>query len=479
MKKVFIFLITILSIIIPNMVVNADTASFYEGEYINNFYVNRVKGGIIHYNKMRVYRRNGDNMFSYCIEPFIGTNPESIYESSLTTDILSNEQMKRIKDIIHFGYGYQNHSGIEWYALTQLMVWKEADPSNDFYFTDYLNGNRISILGQEMNEINNLINSYYTLPSISNMNVDIVEDKSIVLTDTNNVLSNYTSNNDYIHVSNNNLVIDGLKEGVYNIELVRNDNSNSNIPLFYNSSNSQNMVIVGGLEPIKVNLTINVKKTGIEITKIDSDTNSIKPSGEAKLVGAKYEIMDSNKNTIKELTIDENNKCSITNLEYGKYYIKELIPGEGYTLDKNIYEIEITKDSPIQSISLKNKVIEKEIEIHKYYGDDNNFNDEGGISFELYDSNDNLIDTIITDEFGKAKITLPYGKYLFKQKNTTTGYTNVDDFLIDVVNNNKETKELYDYKIKVPNTYSEASFNPFYFFIIIIGILYGKKILLV
>lgn len=479
MKKIFIFLITILSITINNfMIVNADTASFYEGEYINNFYVNRVKGGIIHYNQMRVYRRAGDNMFSYCIEPFIGTNPQSIYESNITTDILSTEQMKRIKDIIHFGYGYGNHTNIEWYALTQLMVWKEADPNNDFYFTDYLNGNRISILDQEMNEINNLITSYYTLPSINNMNLNIVEDKSITLTDTNNVLSNYISNSSFAHISNNSLVIDKLKEGTYNIELIRNDNSNSNIPLFYNSSNSQNMVIVGSLEPIRVSLTINVNKTSIEITKIDSNTNSIKPSGNAKLIGAKYKIMDSNMNTISDIIIDENNKGIIENIDYGKYYIQETMPGEGYELDNSLYEVEINKDTPTKKISLKNKVIEKEIEIHKNYGEDNNFSDEKDISFEIYDNHNNLIDIITTNENGKAKIILPYGKYTFKQKNTTNGYTNVDDFIIDVKTNKKETKELYDYKIKVPNTYSESSFNPFSFFIVIIGFLYAKKILL-
>lgn len=474
MKKVFIFLITILSVIMPSMVVNADTASFYEGEYIN-FYVNRVKGGIIHYNRMRVYRRNGDNMFSYCIEPFVGTNPSSIYESNITTSTLSNDQMKRIKDIIHFGYGYGNHSSMDWYALTQLMVWKEADPNNDFYFTDYLNGNRINILNQEMNEINSLINSYYTLPSFSNMNVDIVEDQSITLNDTSNVLSNYISNSNFVHISNNNLIIDGLKEGVYNIELLRNDNSNSNIPLFYNSSDSQNMVIVGGLEAIKVNLTINVKKTGIEITKMDTDTNSIEPSGNAELIGAVYELMDSNKNTINEMVIGDDNKSYINNIEYGKYFIREKKPGKGYTLDENLYEINIDKNTPIIELSLNNKVIEKEIEIHKFYGENNNYLGEKGISFELFDDSDNLIDTITTDDNGVARIVLPYGKYKFKQINTTDGYNCVDDFIIDVISNEKEIKELYDYKIKVPYTYSEGSLNIFGILIIIIELLYGKK----
>ena len=383
--------------------------------------------------------------------------------------------MKRIKDIIHFGYGYNNHSSIEWYALTQLMVWQVADPSNDFYFTDHLNGNRISRLENEMNEINSLIDNYYTLPSINNENIDVVEDESITLTDTNNILSSYISNSSFAHINGNSLIIEGLKEGIYTVDLIRNDNSNSNVPLFYNSSDSQNMVIVGGLDQLKVNLTINVKKTSIEITKVDSNTNSIKPSGDAKLIGAKYELMDSNQEVIEELTIGEDNTAYITNIKYGKYYIKEIMPGIGYTLDENIYEVDITNETPIKELILKNKVIEKEIEIHKQYGEDTNFNNENNVSFEVYDNHDNLIDTITTDESGIAKITLPYGKYIFKQKNTTDGYTSVDDFSIDVINDEKETKELYDYKIKVPNTYSESSSNIFVILLLFIEFAYVKK----
>ena len=476
MKKALIFLITIISTLTSSIIgVNAEKASFYEGEYINGFYVNRVKGGIIHYNQMRVYRRSGDNMFSYCIEPFIGINNNSIYESSQTSNILSNEQMKKIKDIIHFGYGYPNHSSIEWYALTQLMVWEVADPSNDFYFTNYLNGNRISKLDNERNEIYNLINSYYKLPSMADTNIDVVEDKEITIADTNNVLNNYISNSSFAHIVGNNLVIDGLKEGKYVVELIKEDNSNSNIPLFYNSNNSQDMIIVGKLDQIKVNLTIDVKRTSIEITKIDSDTNSIKPSGSAKLVGAKYELMDSNKNKINELIIDKNNKAYIKNINYGTYYLKEITSGEGYNLDNNTYKIEITKDIPNKHLSLKNKVIEKEIEIHKKYGQDNYFDNEKDIDFELYDNNNKLIDTYTTDENGKIKLTLPYGKYIFRQKNTTDGYTKVNDFTINVETDDKELKELYDYKIKVPNTYSESSLNILEIIIIIIGTIYAKK----
>lgn len=478
MKKILVFLITILGIsVIDTINVNAQSTSFYEGEYIDDVYVNKAKGGIIYYQKARFFRRNGDNKFSYCIEPFTMFDENSAYEPSLTANNLSTEQMNRIKEIIHFGYGYKNHTHADWYALTQFMVWQESDHSGDYYFTDSLNGNRISKFEDAMNEINYLINNYHTLPSFSNNTLNLVEDESITITDNNNVLSKYTSNNSNAKIVGNNLVITNLKEGTHKIELTRTDIGDDDIPLFYNSSTSQNMVTVGKLEPIKTYLTINVNRTKIEILKIDSNTNSIKPTGSAELIGAKYQILDKNMEVLKELTIDKDNKAYVTNLKYGKYYIKEIKPGKGYTLDDKFYEIEISENSPIKEITLKNKVIEKEIEIDKKYGEDNNFSGEKGISFDIYDSNKKLVDTITTNDNGKAKITLPYGTYLVKQRNTTDGYTSIDDFKIEVKDTKKEKKELYDYKIKVPNTYHESSSNISIILLLLVELLHVKKII--
>ena len=490
MKKIMIFLMTILGInILSTMNVSAQEYTFYEGEYIDGIYMNKEKGGTIYYQKARFFRRSSDNQFSYCIEPFSFFTDGSIYNESINADNLSNEQMKRIKDIVHFGYGYKNHTDPSWYAVTQFMLWQVSDPTGNYYFTDSLNGNRISRFDSEINEINSLINDYYNIPSINNTTIDLNEGESFTLTETNNVLSKYTSTNDFVHIDGNNLKIDSLKEGNYNVKLVRNDNYNGHIPLFYNSSTSQNMAMVGDLDEIGINININVVKTEIELTKIDSDNNNTIPKGEANLIGAKYQLFDSLKNKIDTLTIGNNNKAIYENLKYGRYYIKEIEAGEGYNIDDNFYTIEISKDTPKVKLNLKNKVIEKEIELHKLYGEDNNFNNEKNISFDIFDSKDKLVSTITTDDNGIAKIILPYGKYTFKQLNSTDGYTSIDDFEVKVVENGSEYKELYDYLIKkdkkktydyivkVPNTYNRNSNNNYIVFILltITGLIYVKK----
>lgn len=405
-----------------------------------------------YYQKARFFRRTGDNQAAYCLEPFTMFQ-NSNYTSTITPRNLSNEQMERIKRIVYYGYGYGNHWDGKWYAVTQLMIWQTAEPSGDYYFTDTLNGNRVNYFDQEINEINTLISNSYIKPSIINKDYYLIKSKNEILKDTNNVLNNYTSTNNNIKISDNSLIIDNIDEGDYNITLIKN-NTNHNKPiLFYQAENSQNLINVGDIDKEEVQLNIHILKTKISITKIDKDTNSIEVSGNASLDGAKYKLMDSNKNEIQILEI-KNNVAEIENLPFGKYYLQEIEPGTGYTLDETIYEITIDKDNTTKDLILKNKVIEKEITIEKQYGEGTIFKGEKNIEFEIYDSNGTLIKTIKTNDEGIAKITLPYGKYKIIQKNTTDGYTKVSPFDITIENQENETITLKDYKIQVPNTHT-------------------------
>ncbi len=404
-----------------------------------------------YYQKARFFRRTGDNQTAYCLEPFTMFQ-NSNYTSTITPRNLSQEQMDRIKRIIYFGYGYGNHWDGKWYAITQLMIWQTAQPDGDYYFTDKLNGNRVNYYDQEINEINSLISNSYIKPSIINKDYYFIKGKNGILKDTNNVLNNYKTTNNNIKISNNSLIINNIDEGDYKITLIK-DNKKHNKPiLFYQAENSQNLINVGDIESEQVSLNIHILKTKISITKIDKDTNSITVSGNASLDGAKYKLMDSNKNEIQILEI-KNNVAEIENLQFGKYYLQEIEPGVGYTLDETIYEIIIDKDNTIKDLILKNKVIEKEITIEKQYGEGTIFKGEKNIEFEIYDSNGTLIKTIKTDDAGIAKITLPYGKYKIAQKNTTDGYTKISPFDIIVENQTNETITLKDYKIQVPNTH--------------------------
>lgn len=452
MKKILFFLTTIIIVLICSTNVNAST-TFYEGEYINNIYMNKQKAGssTIYYQKARFFRQTGTNRFAYCIDPFVFFQDGSIYEETITPSNLTSSQKEQISLIAYFGYGYKNHTDTKWYAITQFMIWQAADPTGNFYFTDGLNGPRITAYTNEMNEINNLINNYKKQTSLNNKTYTLLEGESLSITDTNNVLSNYKSSNPNFIISGNKLTSSSLTEGVYQIDLIREENYHNAPLLFYQSANSQALMQTGNLSNKQEHLQVEVIKTEIEITKIDKDTQSITPSGEGVLIGAEYGLYNEQDELIQTIVINEDSTGKVENIPFGKYYLKETKAPTGYQLSNEKHEIEITKENSKLKLTLENEIIKKKIIIYKTY-DENERIPEANISFAIYDNKNNKVATITTDENGKAEITLPYGEYKIVQENTTEGYHKVEDILLTVENTEEEIITLTDYKIAVPET---------------------------
>lgn len=184
---------------------------------------------------------------------------------------------------------------------------------------------------------------------------------------------------------------------------------------------------------------------------------------------------------IAEIIFDAELTTTLKSLPIGKYYIKEVIAGTGYTLDTNIYEFELSKEQPKITITLKNKVIKGKLKIHKVYIDEDLIKDEENITFNIYDNKNNLYKSLTTDKFGNLEIELPYGTYKVVQQNTTDGYEIVEPFIIIINSNTPLTYDLKDYKIKVPNTYAKSKDNIINQIILkiikIIGQIYDNKII--
>lgn len=286
-------------------------------------------------------------------------------------------------------------------------------------------------------------------PSFTEKTHYIIEGNNLILTDKNNVLNQYKTKTHQIY--NNELHLNNLKKGTHHIKLTKEYTRYNHPILFYQSPNSQNLVKIGNLENEETNLEIQVINSNIQINKIDSENKNIYPQGDSSLNNAIFGLYDENLNLLNEYTII-NNKINIENINFGKYYLKEIKPGIGYNLNPKTYEINITENNYNHSLTIENQVIKKKIIIKKTYGENNNLNNESNIEFEVYNNNEKLINTIKTNEQGIAEITLPYGKYKIKQLNTTTGYQKIEPFFIEVKDNIEETIELTDYKIPVPNT---------------------------
>lgn len=460
-KKIILLFLAITTFMIATSVHAASFSSYR----IENIRTHKNNGVIEEFKVAYGFTENGTNNRAYCIEPFIFLDEEEIYSESdpYTTNYgYTREQMDRINDLAYFGYGYGNHTDEKWISITQMLIWKTVDKTSTFEWIDnFSDRNPINPYQNEINEIERLISDKNKKPSFANGNAVVVYNHS-ELNDTNNVLSKYRikeTKGVSVSINGNKLVIDritGTDEG--EITLIK-DGSSAPGKFFY-SNTSQNILIRGGSSSVEVKVKIKVQKGNITIKKVDEELNANESQGESNLNGAVFELYDYSDNKLGETTLNEDGIGSFNDLYMGKYKVREKTPGKGYKLDENIYDIELGNEHTDYELVVANKVIKSKLKILKLYGskkdlDNNTMSKEQGVSFEIYDSSDELVDTITTDEEGLCEITLPYGTYKIVQKNTTENYEKVEDRIITIDENSEEIIELTlnDVEVEVPNAW--------------------------
>lgn len=437
---------------------------FYIAETIENIYYAKEKNNNIEYRKAKFKRRSSDNKIVYCIEPFVdlkeGTNYKGYdqnYENLLN---LSLKKWERIRLLSYYGYGYDNHTEDKWYAITQIMIWKTIDEKAEFYWTNTFKGDKITQFTEEEKALEELVKNHSKKPSFDNLTFDMSINSNITINDGNRVLSNYKlieSENADVEISGNNVKFKSTgKEETINLEFVKKDNKYNTLPIVYVSDAYQNVLSVGGYEPIKANLTITVNSGTIKIIKQDKDNESIMPQGEASLVGTTYELLDINKKPVYEIIIGEDSTGIIEKVVYGRYTLREKISGKGYRLDNNEYQLNIKSNNRNVELILQDEVIKSKIKLYKYYQKEEEKKEmEEGIKFQVINNKGEIYKEVITDKNGYTEFELPYGTYTIKQINTTEGYYKVDDFTVTIDEKSEEVIEYHLNDLKVPDTYQE------------------------
>jgi len=458
----------------------ASNATFSTAEKLDGISYMKYDGKTYYFMNFHVIRNDITGNVAYCIDPFTTLIDGTSYKGYPGRDAifnLSHLTWKRIRLLVHYGYGYENHTDEKWIAITQFLIWKTANPDATFEWLDNTEDrNIISKYKEEITELNNLVQRHSLLPGFSN-NIKISIGLSNELVDKAEIIDKYVIEDTDMNVKivDNKLVFSSDKVGTGYVLLTRDYRAyDHDMQLFY-AEGSQSLVEVGNIEPIKVLINVEVEAGSIEITKVDSKSLDIIPSGEASLVGAKYEVLDSKDNIVGYITIGEDSKGKIDNLPYGKYKIREVSPGIGYHLDEDEYEVEINSKNLDITLTLENDVIESKVKIIKYYGSKEDLNlgtlkKEKDITFEFYNENGALVYSGATDELGELNLVLPYGKYNVKQITTTENYEKVNDFSITIDEESDEIIEfeLHDLEIEVPNAYIEDEKSNIYDYIIMI-----------
>ena len=198
-KKLFRYAIAGILFFMTFLKINNVKAETYTGqaiwpsEFISNIYVKKVKSnGYTKYQQMQFIRRSEDNKFVYCLQPYTDIDNNLPYYEVAKDDYakvlnMTEEQWDRISLLSYYGYQYNengyNHSSNKWYAVTQVMIWRTTNPESNIYFTDTLNGSKITSFDDEIAEIENLVQNHYKAPSIGSY-LTLPLGSSITLTDS-------------------------------------------------------------------------------------------------------------------------------------------------------------------------------------------------------------------------------------------------------------------------------------------------------
>lgn len=459
MKKIRMFLflaLTFVGALVGITKVNAQTDSIGVGNYVSGpYYYNHTRGSRTFWEQSQFIIRKSDGAWVYCVQPFVKIKSNNTYDVT-TEDMaavasISYDNWKRIEKLAYYGYGYvdngYNHSDERWYAATQMLIWKYADPGVDSYFTSKLHGTRNdNILRAEMNEIEALVNAHTVAPSIS-LPSEMIISNTITVSDSNNVLSAFNVENvngGTVSKNGNSLNITATSVGDLTFTLNRPGNRYGEPVRLYYATDSQNVVRRGNIDPLKMNFKVKVLGGKVSIQKTDEDTFEFVPQGEATLRGAKYGIYKEDGTRVSEITTDENGKATSNYLpSLGKFYLLEEVASEGYQLDRNKYFFDITTADLNPEVQVFEKVINLTFDFTKVYADAETkiMTPEVGINFGVYNNKGEQVKNLTTDSQGNIKFNLPYGTYTVKQLNTIHGYEKIKDFTIEVKNVGPDVKK--------------------------------------
>ncbi len=195
----------------------------------------------------------------------------------------------------------------------------------------------------------------------------------------------------------------------------------------------------------------NEKKKGqIRVIKVDMDDN------EVLLEGVTFDVLDENGQVVDTIETDSNGEAITKRLPIDqKYTILEKSTLQNYVLSEETQTVTLEQDQ-IKNITFENEKIKGYIEITKISEDDNKYNGVAagaplaGAVFDIYDSENNIVDTVTTGEDGKAMTKLLVkGQYTVLEKSSGSIYY--------LLNENEYKVEIKEHKEIVPLTITNKS----------------------
>ncbi len=183
-------------------------------------------------------------------------------------------------------------------------------------------------------------------------------------------------------------------------------------------------------------------------TKVQGKLQIVKTDDEkAPLSGVTFQILDSNKKVVDEITTDSKGLATSKYLAKGSYTYREIKVPNGIILDSAEYPFEISTNNQVVTKNIVNNRKRGGLKIVKV--DDANM-PLSGVTFQILDSNKKVIETVVTDKQGLATTKqLVNGTYYYRETKVPAGViidTNVYEFKIS--ESNLVTKKIVNQKEK-------------------------------
>ena len=199
--------------------------------------------------------------------------------------------------------------------------------------------------------------------------------------------------------------------------------------------------------PIKI---INyLKKGSLQILKVDKSNNPIK--------GVTFDIYDENRNKIDSIITDDKGYAySSKKYKLGKYYYREVSAPDNVLMNTDEKSFEIKDNEQKVELTETNELIVGQLKIVKTDENNNKIKDA---TFEILDSDKNVIQTVTTDENGVAVTDrLKNGTYYYRETKTPDIYVldnteheftmnNNTDYVVENVVNKLKSAKLIIHKL--------------------------------
>lgn len=197
------------------------------------------------------------------------------------------------------------------------------------------------------------------------------------------------------------------------------------------------------------------KKGNLKIYKVDLDDNTLPVSD------VEFEIIDQDRYKYTAIS-DENGIVYITDIRTGIATIREVKTNKMYKLSEETYEANI-KWNETTDMTITNEKLKGQIEIHKVDSEDKEIKLEG-VEFQVINSNDEVVETIVTDSNGYAITSrIPIGEYRLKEIKTDNMHILNENIIkvdvsTDIISRLDITNERIKGQIKVIKTSKDDNF---------------------